>query len=136
VKSTRIAVVLACSCLLPVAWCQQPTDWAQFHRLNMRRYNPYEKVIGVDNVGSLKLKWSFTLDGPSDSTPVLAGGVVYTSSYNGVFYALNASTGTLSGTYRTASGGQNNATPAVANGVVYFGYGVIKPVPKSTPRPQ
>jgi hypothetical protein len=33
-----------------------PADWTEFHRDNMQRWNPYETVLGVNNVGSLKLK--------------------------------------------------------------------------------
>ena len=28
-----------------------PADWTQFHRDNMQRWNPYETVLGVNNVG-------------------------------------------------------------------------------------
>jgi glucose dehydrogenase len=35
-----------------------PGDWTQFLRDNMQRWNPYETVLGVNNVGSLVLKWS------------------------------------------------------------------------------
>jgi len=34
-----------------------PADWTQFLRDNMQRWNPYETVLGVNNVGSLQLKW-------------------------------------------------------------------------------
>src|SRR5580704_1818526 len=32
-------------------------DWTEFHRDNMQRWNPYETVLNVNNVGSLQLKW-------------------------------------------------------------------------------
>ncbi|MGC1296454.1 MAG: hypothetical protein WA869_15580, partial [Alloacidobacterium sp.] len=38
-------------------------DWTQFHRDNMQRWNPYETVLGINNVGSLQLKWKATLGG-------------------------------------------------------------------------
>jgi glucose dehydrogenase len=34
-----------------------PGDWTQFLRDNMQRWNPYETVLGVSNVGSLQLNW-------------------------------------------------------------------------------
>ena len=34
-----------------------PADWTQFHRDNMQRWNPYETLLGVGNVGSLQVKW-------------------------------------------------------------------------------
>src|SRR5262249_17446439 len=36
-----------------------PADWTQFHRDNMQRWNPYEMVLGVNNVGTLGVKWGF-----------------------------------------------------------------------------
>ena len=41
-----------------VAVASSAADWTQFHRDNMQRWNPYETVLGVGNVGGLKLKWS------------------------------------------------------------------------------
>ncbi|MGC1299609.1 MAG: hypothetical protein WA869_31665, partial [Alloacidobacterium sp.] len=40
-----------------------PADWTEFHRDNMQRWNPYETVLGINNVGSLQLKWKATLGG-------------------------------------------------------------------------
>ena len=37
-----------------------PADWTQFLRDNMQRWNPYETVLDVNNVGSLQLKWKNT----------------------------------------------------------------------------
>lgn len=36
-----------------------PADWTEFLRDNMQRWNPYETVLGVNNVGTLGLKWSY-----------------------------------------------------------------------------
>jgi len=40
--------------------CKASTPWAQFHKINMKRLNPREKVLNVDNVGSLHKKWHYT----------------------------------------------------------------------------
>ena len=40
-----------------------PADWTQFHRDNMQRWNPYETVLGVNNVGGLGLKWKISTNG-------------------------------------------------------------------------
>jgi hypothetical protein len=42
-----------------------PADWTQFLRDNMQRWNPYETVLGVGNVGSLQLKWKNPISGPA-----------------------------------------------------------------------
>jgi outer membrane protein assembly factor BamB len=101
-----------------------PADWTQFMRDNMQRWNPYETVLGVGNVGNLGLKWWYhlqTLAFVQISPPAVVNGVVYFGSDDnlgdGNAYALNASTGTLIWKYPTGAMGNS---PAVANGVVYF----------------
>ena len=97
----------------------------------MQRWNPYETVLNVNNVGSLQLKWKKptggnynyadpTSGGPN-SSPAVANGVVYFGSLDNNVYALNASTGAKLWSYATGAGVQSS--PAVANGVVYFGSG-------------
>ena len=99
------------------------TNWVEFHRHNMRRLNPYENVLNVNNVASLYAKWSYTTgngisSGPTG--PAVAFGVVYFGSYpNGKVYAVNAKTGALLWRYATAGG--IVSSPAIANGVVYIG---------------
>jgi outer membrane protein assembly factor BamB len=39
------------------------------------------------------VKWSFAGDGTLDSTPLVAGGVVYEGSSSGALYALDETTG-------------------------------------------
>jgi outer membrane protein assembly factor BamB len=105
-------------------------DWTEFHRDNMQRWNPYETVLGVGNVGSLQLAWQSGVccggTGFGLAPPAVANGVVYvgSGSSNGDFspaavYALNASTGATLWSYTT--GGLVFGSPAVANGVVYVG---------------
>ncbi len=62
-----------------------PADWTQFHRDNMQRWNPYETVLGVNNVGGLQLKWksipsAADLDDNLGSSPAVVNGVVYFGS--------------------------------------------------------
>lgn len=82
-KGIRISVLMVCACLLPMAWGQQPaskgsSNWTQFHRANMRRYNPYEHVLNVHNVGRLRLKWSYAVRSV-ETAPAVVNGVVYVS---------------------------------------------------------
>jgi outer membrane protein assembly factor BamB len=97
-----------------------PADWTQFLRDNMQRWNPYETVLGVGNVGKLGLKWSSPYSISSES-PAVANGVVYFGSYDGNVYALDASTGAKLWSYGPIGGGGPSSSPAVANGVVYIG---------------
>jgi len=101
-----------------------PGDWTQYLRDNMQRWNPYETTIGVDNVGTLGLKWTFVPDpqnGSQFSSAAVVNGVVYIGSGNGYLYALNASTGAKLWSYDKKANAFANSSPAVANGVVYIG---------------
>jgi hypothetical protein len=123
-KRISIVVLILCTGLASVAWGQQPTcgvstSWSEFHRTNMMPSNPCEKVLSVNNVGSLGLKWNYTTGGYVFSSPAVANGVVYVGSLDHNVYALNASTGAKVWTY--TSGSSVESSPAVANGVVYVG---------------
>jgi outer membrane protein assembly factor BamB len=93
-------------------------NWSEFHRQNMARFNPYENVLNVNNVGGLQQKWRYSTGTEVFSSPAAANGVVYAGSENSTFYALKASNGHQLWSYRT--GGQVQCSPAVANGTVYF----------------
>jgi outer membrane protein assembly factor BamB len=94
------------------------TDWNEFHKHDMTRFNRYEKFLTVNNVGNLGLKWSYAVD-VADSSPAVLDGVVYIGLLNGSVYALDAHTGSKLWGY--ATGGHVTSSPAVANGVVYVG---------------
>jgi outer membrane protein assembly factor BamB len=125
VKRISTVFLILCACFVFVAWGQQPAgtcsnNWSEFHRTNMERWNPCEKVLTVHNVGRLELKWSYTTGNSlTTSSPAVANGVVYVGSEDDNVYALKASTGALLWKYTT--GGQVWSSPAVANGVVYVG---------------
>jgi outer membrane protein assembly factor BamB len=123
-KRISIVVLILCGCFVSVAWGQQPAgtcfnNWSEFHRTNMERWNPCEKVLGVNNVGNLSLKWSYTTNLDITSVAV-ANGVVYVGANQNV-YALKASTGAKLWSYRII--GVVDDSPAVANGVVYVSTG-------------
>jgi glucose dehydrogenase len=98
-KRISTLVLILCACFVSVAWSQQPTskcsnNWTEFHRPNMERWNPCEKVLNVGNVRNLNLKWSYATNGPIVlSSPAVVNGVVYVGSDDSNVYALNAGTG-------------------------------------------
>ena len=101
-----------------------PADWTQFHRDNMQRWNPYETVLGVGNVGNLQVKWKKPIGASgvaATSSPAVSNGVVYFGSVDLNVYALDASTGAR--LWRFATGDEVFSSPAVSNGVVYVGTG-------------
>jgi eukaryotic-like serine/threonine-protein kinase len=125
-KAIHALVLILWACLAPLASAQQGTgnvhnDWREFHRRNMKRWNPYEHVLNVHNVGHLRLKWSFNSEGGLvDSSPAVANGRVYLgltlSPGNGIL-ALDARTGAKLWGWSIAT----LSSPAVADVGVYFG---------------
>jgi len=115
-----------------------PGDWTQYLRDNMQRYDPYETTIGVDNVGTLGLKWTFVPDRQRNSqfsSAAVVNGVLYIGSNDSNVYALNANTGAKLWSF--ANEGGVSSSPAVANGVVYIGgfadpFGVIYAINAAT----
>jgi outer membrane protein assembly factor BamB len=63
--------------------------------------------------------WNYTTVGSVESSPAVAGGVVYVGSDDDHVYALNATTGKQVWNYTTGS--WVFSSPAVAGGVVYVG---------------
>jgi len=122
----RVALILF-ACFVSVAWAQQPAGkcinkWSEFHRTNMERWNPCEKVLNVNNVRNLTLKWSYTASFSGFSSPTLVDGVIYVGSQadtGNKVYALKAGTGAELWSYPTGNWVQSS--PAVAKGVVYVG---------------
>ena len=97
------------------------SDWTEFLKPNMRRWNGVEKVLGVNTAKELQLKWRFGtgLTGAGGSfydSPVVSNGLVYVGDAT-TFYALNRNTGTEVWSYPVPCiwGG-----PAVAGSVLYI----------------
>jgi outer membrane protein assembly factor BamB len=102
-----------------------PADWTQFLRDNMQRWNPYETMLGVNNVGRLQLKWKNTIGrdiGGLQPIITVANGVAYFGSNGSGIYALDADTGALLWNHPTPNAAEI-AAPAVVNGVLYVGSG-------------
>ena len=121
-KRISILLLISCACVSVASSqsrsCPHSVNWTEFLTIDMARWNPCEKVLNINNVRSLQLKWSYATGGPVYSSPAVANGVVYVGSGDDL-YALNASTGALLWSYTT--GGGVFSSPAVANGVVYVG---------------
>ena len=101
------------------------TNWSQFHFDNMQRWNPYENVLNVNNVGNLQEKASYSYWREDDyiTYPLVANGVLYTSNYDGSsIYALNASTGDLLWKYSLEGVVYGPLPFAVQDSTVYFSF--------------
>ena len=99
-------------------------NWTEFHTKDMRRYNPYENVLNVNNVGTLQMRGSrkigFTLSA-APSSPAVVKDVLYIGSPPDDYsvYAFNVRTGHQLWKYTTRD--YVTSSPAVANEVVYVG---------------
>ena len=92
------------------------------------RYAAAETTITPHNVSRLRLKWVFAVPTATgaQSQPAVVGNTLYFGGTNGVFYALNATTGKLRWRFNTArivhvASNPLRDGPAVSRGVVYFG---------------
>ena len=107
--------------LMAKAFFLVQTDWAQFRfGPHQTGYNPYENVLSPSNLSALTRDWSYTTGFSINSSPAVAGGVVYVGSGDDKLYALDAVTGALKWSYTTGSS-IGYSSPAVVNGVVYIG---------------
>jgi len=89
----------------PAAAAPSNADWPTISfDIQRTGANTSETTIGSDNASRLHQKWSFTTDGVIDTSPVVASDVqvgegkrqiVYVGSEHGIFYALDAATGSL-----------------------------------------
>ncbi len=57
------------------------------------RYQQSEHKLGVDTVGELEVKWSFTTGGDVSATPAVDGDTVYFPDWSGNLYAVDKTTG-------------------------------------------
>ena len=78
-----------------------PADWLNWRRtLDGWGYSPLDQV-DRDNVGGLRLVWSWGLEpGVSQTTPIVRDGVLYVANPGNVVQALDAATGDFLWEYR------------------------------------
>ena len=78
-----------------------PGDWLMFRRTyDGQGHSPLDQ-IDTDNVGDLRMAWSWAMaDGVNQPTPLVYRGVMYLANPGNVIQALEADTGTLIWEYR------------------------------------
>ena len=94
-----------------------PDGWPQF-----RRTASLTGVASAPIPEPLRRVWTYEAGSPIESSPAVAGGVVYTGSSSGDLHAIDLATGAVKWKYLTNKDlGIGESSPAVANGVVYVG---------------
>src|SRR2546421_10590935 len=91
----------------------------------MTQNTPASQVIYPANVPSLKKAWTYTTGDAIESSPVVAGGIVYIGSKDHTLYALDARAG--AGIWSFTTGGAIYSTQKVVYDVVYIGARAGKP---------
>src|SRR5579872_4189971 len=85
ILSTLVAVPFPAQAQITTPDVQQDSvqsDWTEFLKPNMRRWNGVEKILGVNTAKNLQLKWRFGtgLTGAGGSffdSPIVSNGLVY-----------------------------------------------------------
>lgn len=93
-------------------WLQQGIDSAH------TGYNTVENIVGVGNVATLALKWSFPTSAQITAPILVADGVAYINSGDGYVYAVNAATGTQIWKFQTYHGGGSPYNPVVSGSLI------------------
>lgn len=89
-----LAVAITSILHLPVSVHAASGDWPTFLGSNARTgYNASETIITSTTASKLKLHWTDTAKGIASSEPVVANGLVYWGSWDGLEHATNPATG-------------------------------------------
>ncbi len=87
-----------------------PNDWLNWRRtLDAQAHSPLNQIT-ADNVGNLRLVWSWALrTGPQQTTPLVHDGVLYIANPGEIIHAINAATGDLIWEYERGAEAPGNS---------------------------
>ncbi len=114
------ALVLAVSCSSPAPAATRSTaDWPMFRGDLSRDGNAPGATLTRDQVKHHKLKWSHTLNGAVDGTPVVVNGLVYAASFGGRLDAFHLDDGAQ--VWSDDGLGAISGTPAISGHTLVVG---------------
>ena len=102
-------------------------DWRMIgHDSTNTRNQPFEHVIGPDNVGLLTQKWVSTTAGDVSATPAVVNGAVYFGDFGGMLWKLDAETGAVLWSHQVSdytgiAGDIARTSPSVAGNTLVVG---------------
>ena len=98
-----------------------PDDWLMFSRTyDAQRYSPL-KQITKQNVGQLKLAYTFDMpNGSTETIPLVHDGVMYATMPSGAVRALDAATGTTIWEYKRPGNGGRSKTLGIFQDVILY----------------
>jgi polyvinyl alcohol dehydrogenase (cytochrome) len=91
--SNRLPIVVLASVLLLAPRGAGAGDWPMYGRDLRHTFTNADSLINPSNVTLLLPAWDFATGDVVSASPAVVGGVVYVGSWDGNFYALDASTG-------------------------------------------
>jgi polyvinyl alcohol dehydrogenase (cytochrome) len=96
-----------------------PNDWPMYnHDVAGTRFNPAEHQVGPENVGGLKVQWTFPTRAVVAGTPAVVGEHIYAADASGTVYALNRDGSLL---WSSQVAGPVTASVLVTNRSIIFG---------------
>ena len=114
------ALVLAVSCSSGAQVAvRSTTDWPMFRGDLSRDGHPPGATLTRDQLKHYRLKWSHTLNGAVDGTPVVVNGLVYAASYGGRLDAYHLDDGAQ--VWSDEGLGAISGTPAVSGHTLVVG---------------
>jgi len=152
-QSVHIAGMLAIGLILCSAVkgneLREFDDWPMYGRNLQHTFTNPDSLITAKNVSRLQPAWVFPTGDAVSASPAVVDGVVYTGSWDGYFYAIDARSGQLRWKFRldcqmtvvpipevcggpspgpdplrfTTPGGIVTASPALSEGTLYFAGG-------------
>ena len=118
-----VVVAFVSGALLVAPAAARAEDWTQFHAGRTRAgVVSGETLLTTTTAASIHKLWGAATDPSSqgiNSSPAVAGGLVYVGSDDGSLWAFDALTGAPM--WRDPVGSQVRSSPAVADGRVFFG---------------
>ena len=96
-------------------------DWTTFaHDFRRTAYQSQSVGVSKQNVGALTLRWKVNVGGSVDSSPLVAGGLVYIASLGGTVSALDVESGSTAW-QQSLAGRAIAMTPTLADGKLFVG---------------
>ena len=114
------ALVLAVSCTSGAQVAtRSTTDWPMFRGDLWRDGHPQGATLTRDQLKHYRLKWSHTLNGAVDGTPVVVNGLVYAASFGGRLDAYHLADGAR--VWSVDGLGAISGTPAISGHTLVVG---------------